>query len=168
MEYQGSIIPIYYGAFRNTVQWKSFSLSANILYKFKYKMSRGVGNGQSNLFNSGGYTYPEYANRWQKPGDENKFNVVPSIRPGERDSFRDQFYGSSSARVISGDHIRLEDIRVDYRIPTSNTVIRSLQVYCNINNLGIIWRANKFGIDPESLYEPPAPKTITVGFNASF
>ncbi|MGJ1322841.1 SusC/RagA family TonB-linked outer membrane protein [Sphingobacterium faecium] len=170
LDYQGSIIPIFYGAFRNTVLWKSFSFSANVLYKLKYKMSRGVGNGQNTLFNAGGfYNYPEYPNRWQKPGDENKFDVVPSVRPGDTDSYyRDQFYGASSARVISGDHIRLEDIRVDYRIPTSNKVIRSLQVYCNINNLGIIWRANKFGIDPESLYQPPAPKTITLGFNASF
>lgn len=168
LHYQGSIIPIYYGAFRNTVQWKSFSLSVNVLYKLKYKLSRGVGNGQALLFNSAGYTYPEYANRWQKPGDENKFDVVPSIKPDDTDSYRDRFYGSSSARVISGDHIRLEDIRVDYRIPTANNVFHSLQVYCNINNLGIIWRANKFGIDPESLYQPPAPKSITLGFNASF
>ena len=168
LEHQGSIIPLYYGALRNTVSWKSFSFSANILYKFRYKLSRGIGTGQSNLFSSYGYTYPEYGNRWQKTGDENKLGVVPSIRPGERDSFRDQFYGSSSARVISGDHIRLQDIRVDYRIPTSNKVIRSLQVYCNINNLGIIWRANKFGIDPESLYQPPAPKTVTLGFNLGF
>ncbi|WP_400261342.1 hypothetical protein ACFX5U_15620 [Sphingobacterium sp. SG20118] len=168
LEYQGSIIPIYYGAFRNTVKWKSFSFSANILYKFKYKLSRGVGPGQSYLFSSNTIPYPEYANRWQKPGDENKFDVVPSVRPGERDTYRDQFYGSSSARVISGDHIRLEDIRIDYRIPTGGKVLRSLQIYCNINNLGIIWHANKFGIDPESLMQPPAPKTITVGFNAGF
>lgn len=168
LEHHGSITPIYYGAFRNTVQWQSFSLSVNILYKFKYKMSRGVGAGQANLFTSRGLTYPEYGNRWQKPGDENKFDVVPSIRPGERDSYRDQFYGSSSARVISGDHIRLEDIRLDYRIPSFNKVLRSCQVYCSINNLGIIWRANKFGIDPESLYQPPAIKTVTLGFNASF
>ncbi len=168
LEYQGSINPIYYGAFRNTLQWKSLTLSANVLYKFKYKFSRGVGEGQSGLFLPDGYTYPEYAKRWQKPGDENKFDVVPSIRPGDTDSYRDQFYGASSARVISGDHIRLEDIRIDYRIPTFGKVLQSLQVYCNINNLGIIWRANKFAIDPESLYQPPAPKTITIGFNASF
>lgn len=167
-EYHGSINPIYYGAFRNTVQWKSFSVSANILYNFKYKLSRGIGQGQSRLFLPYGYSYPEYANRWQKPGDEKKFNVVPSISPGDTDSYRDQFYGASSARVISGDHIRLEDIRLDYRIPTANKVLRQLQLYCNITNLGIIWRANKFGIDPSSLYEPPAPRTYTLGFNASF
>lgn len=168
LEYHGSIIPIYYGGFLNTIQWKYLSLSANILFKFKYKLTRPYGSGPYNLFNSPAFPFPEYANRWQKPGDENKFNVVPSIRPGERDSYRDQFYGASSARVISGDHIRLEDIRLDYRIPTANKVLRQLQVYCNINNLGILWRANKFAIDPESLYQPPAPKTVTLGFNASF
>lgn len=167
LENHGSIIPLYYGAFRNTLQWKSFSLSVNILYKFKYKLSRGY-DGQAGLFSNPTYLFREYANRWQQPGDETKLGVVPSIRPDESDSFRDQLYGSSSARVISGDHIRLEDIRVDYRIPVGNKVLRNLQVYCNINNLGIIWRANKLGVDPESLMQPPAPKSVTLGFNATF
>lgn len=112
--------------------------------------------------------FSEYANRWQRPGDEHIFGVVPSIRPGENVSWRDDVYGSSSARVFSADHIRLEDIRLDYRIPKIGKVLRSMQVYCNVNNLGIIWRANKFGIDPESLMQPPPPRQITVGFNASF
>ncbi|WP_407428479.1 SusC/RagA family TonB-linked outer membrane protein [Arcticibacter sp.] len=166
LENHGSIIPLYYGAFRNTVQWKSFSLSANILYKFKYKLSRGYNLG--NLFDNPVVQFPEYGNRWQQPGDEKRAEVVPSIRPGDNDFFKNAFYGSSSARVISGDHIRLEDIRLDYRIPASGKVLRSLQVYCNVNNLGILWRANRFGIDPESLLTPPAPRSITLGFNASF
>ncbi|WP_158500306.1 SusC/RagA family TonB-linked outer membrane protein [Sphingobacterium sp. ML3W] len=167
LENQGSIIPLYNGAFRNTLQWKSFSLSANIRYSFKYKLSRGY-SGPSSLWGYRMFPSMDYANRWQKPGDETKLEVVPSIRPGENNGFRDQFYGSSSARVFSGDHIRLEDIRLDYRISIANKVLRSLQVYCTMNNLGIIWRANKFGIDPASLLEPPAPRTVTLGFNASF
>ncbi|MGA6118304.1 SusC/RagA family TonB-linked outer membrane protein [Sphingobacterium anhuiense] len=167
LENHGSIIPLYNGAFRNTLQWKSFSLSANMRYSLKYKLSRGY-SGQASLWGTSMLPSLEYANRWQKLGDESRRDVVPSIRPGETDTRRDQFYGSSSARVISGDHIRLDDIRLDYRIPQTGRVLRSLQVYCTMNNLGIIWRANKFGFDPESMLQPPAPRSITLGFNASF
>lgn len=167
LENHGSIIPLYNGAFRNTLQWKSFSLSANIRYSFKYKLSRGY-NAPSVLWGNSIAPIMDYANRWQKPGDETRPNVIPSIRSGEINSFRDQFYGSSSARVFSGDHVRLEDVRLDYQIPHQGRVLQSLQVYCMMSNLGIIWRANKFGIDPESLLQPPAPRTVTLGFNASF
>lgn len=166
LEYQGSIIPLYYGAIRNSFQWKSFSISANILYKFKYKLIRPY-NGQAGLWYFQMSPFPEYVNRWQKPGDETKRDVVPSVNLGQTPPYEDQFYGASSARVISGDHIRLEDIRLDYRI-SSGKVLRNILIYCNINNLGIIWRANKFSIDPESLIQPPSPKTVTLGFNASF
>ncbi|NJI74034.1 SusC/RagA family TonB-linked outer membrane protein [Sphingobacterium kitahiroshimense] len=171
LENQGSIIPIYNGAFRNTLQWKSFSLSANMRYSLKYKLLRSVTNqdaGSGALFRYSMTPYWYYANRWQQPGDETKPDVVPSVRPGENNTTRELFYQASSARVISGDHIRLEDIRLDYRIPRTGRVLRSMQVYCSINNLGIIWRANKFGIDPASMMQPPAPRTVTLGFNASF
>ncbi|MFD2904866.1 SusC/RagA family TonB-linked outer membrane protein [Sphingobacterium anhuiense] len=162
----GSIFPAYFGTFRNTFTWKSISLSANIFYKFKFKIIK------PSPFNTYGLTSPEtlptaeYANRWQKPGDEKITNVPSMVFPG--DALRDEFYAKSSARVISGDHIRLEDIRVDYRFPNMNKLFRSLQLYCNVNNLGIIWRANRFGIDPDRFLAPPTPKAITIGVNATF
>lgn len=166
LEHHGSVIPLYYGAFRNTLQWKSISLSANILYKFKYKLVRAY-SGSSGLFSTLTDPMPEYANRWQKPGDEEWTNI-PSVKLSTDNGLMNFFYQRSSARVISGDHIRLEDIRLDYRIPKQGKVIRNLQIYCNINNLGIIWRKNKLGIDPESVDLPPPPKTITLGFNVGF
>jgi len=159
----GSIQPLYYGAFRNTLQWKSFALSANILYKFKYKYLRPYA-GSSGLLDPETGPMSEYANRWQAPGDELKPDVVPSISL-EGSGQRDQFFGKSSARVFRADHIRLEDIRLDYRIPKSGRVLRSMQVYCNITNLGILWRANRFGIDPDSFMQPPAPRMVTLGIN---
>ncbi|UIR57391.1 SusC/RagA family TonB-linked outer membrane protein [Sphingobacterium sp. SRCM116780] len=167
LENHGSIIPLYYGAFRNTFQWKSFSLSANMLYKFKYKLYR-PGYSHDNVFSYFPATMPEYSRRWQKPGDEQKIDVVPSIRPNGFDYQRATFYSASSARVISGDHIRLQDIRLDYHIPKQGRVLRSLQVYCMITDLGVIWRANKSSLDPETIGMPSTPRSITIGFNAGF
>lgn len=168
LEDHGSIIPLYYGAFRNTWQYKSFSLSANILYKFKYKLVRGGYGGDNGLFHYAGGPVAEYANRWQKPGDENNIDVIPSIVPNSSDTERGTFYSRSSARVFSADHIRLQDVRLDYSLPKMGKVLRSMQLYCLVTNLGILWRANGYGIDPESLITSPVPRTITLGFNASF
>lgn len=170
LEDHGSIIPLYYGAFRNTMQYKSFSVSANISYKFKYKLPRGGYNGDTGLFSAGGGPMAEYDRRWQKTGDEVNIDVIPSVVPRASDPGRGTFFAQSSARVFSGDHIRLQDIRLDYNLTKTGQVLRSFQVYCNITNLGILWRANRLGMDPESLVSlsPPAPRTITLGFNASF
>ncbi|WP_293924388.1 SusC/RagA family TonB-linked outer membrane protein [Sphingobacterium sp. UBA6320] len=168
LEDHGSIIPLYYGALRNTFQYKSFSLSANILFKFKYKMTRGGYNGDTGLFSHVPSTIPEYDMRWQKPGDEANIDAIPSVIPKSSDSFRGQFFGKSSARVFSGDHIRLEDIRLDYNFVRNGYLLRNVQIYCLLSNLGILWRANRFGIDPESLLSPPPPRTITFGLNVSF
>lgn len=168
LEDHGSVIPLYYGALRNTWQYKSFSFSANILYKFKYKLTRGGYNGDTGLFGSTAGPMDEYGRRWQKPGDEKNIDAIPSVVPNSSDSQRGRFFYQSSARVFRADHIRLEDIRLDYSLPKMGKVLRSFQVYCNVSNLGILWRANRVGIDPETLMSPPAPRTITLGFNASF
>lgn len=164
----GSIIPLYYGAFRNTWQYKSFSLSANIGFKFKYKLTRGGYSGDTGLFGESGGPIPEYDRRWQKPGDESRIDAIPSIVPKSSDRFRGMFFAQSSARVFSADHIRLQDIRLDYNLAKTGQVLRSFQVYCNITNLGILWRANRVGVDPETLMQPPVPRVVTLGFNASF
>lgn len=166
LENHGSVTPLYYGAFRNTLQWKSFSLSANVLYKFKYKLKRAYLSPLA-LFGYDAGPVHLYGERWQQPGDERHTNI-PSIRPGERNFALDEFYRSSSALVFRADHIRLEDIRLDYRLAKAGGVLRSLQVYCNISNLGILWRANRLGIDPESLDQPPPPRAVTLGFTAGF
>jgi len=167
LENHGSITPLYYGALRNTFHWKSLTLSANILYSLKYKLIRNY-EGVATLFTQITSPSAEYSNRWQNPGDENKFNVVPSVRLGEIDLLRDKFYGASTARVISGDHIRLQDIRIDFRVPNLGKVMRTFQVYCMASNLGIIWRANKFGLDPQSLGQPSTPRVVTMGCSMSF
>lgn len=168
LQNHGSIIPLYYGFLRNTFKYKSFSISTNIGYKFKYKMVRGGYTGDSGIFTYNPGPIAEYSHRWQKSGDEANADVIPSIVPKSSDSFRGQFYSQSSARVFDADHIRLEDIRLDYNLSTTGKILRSFQVYCNITNLGILWRANQWNIDPESIMTYPTPRTITVGFNASF
>ena len=168
LEDHGSLIPLYYGALRNTCQYGPFSLSANILYKLRYKLSRGGYVGDTGLFGFMPSPLPEYDRRWQHPGDESNIDAIPSITLNSSDTNRGRFFAQSSARVFSADHIRLQDIRLDYTIPKQGQVLRSMNIYFLASNMGILWRANRVGIDPETLLSPPAPRAFTLGFNASF
>lgn len=168
LDYLGSALPVYYGAFRNSFSWKSFTLSANILYKLGYKFQRAALN-YTNLFNSA-FASPgsaEFSNRWQNPGDENITNVPSMVYPSN--SLRDKFYYSSSATIDNAAHVRLQDINLSYNLIKPTNYIRNIKFSVNLRNVGIIWRANKDGLDPDygsTLY--PNPRSITFGLNADF
>jgi hypothetical protein len=49
-----------------------------------------------------------------------------------------------------------------------NWGFKRIQIYCVINNIGILWRANKYGIDPDypDATIPPS-KSISLGVKAT-
>ncbi|WP_316743272.1 SusC/RagA family TonB-linked outer membrane protein [Pedobacter antarcticus] len=169
LRYNGSAVPIYSGAIRNTFTYKNIAVSANIVAKFGYVFRRNSINYDALL--SGASRNPvvghgDYALRWQKPGDE-KFTNVPSfIYPNN--SLREQFYTGSEALVAKADHVRLQDVTVSYMVNKLGSAFRNLKIFANASNLGIIWKANKLGLDPDSYSSYPVPKTIAVGMNANF
>jgi hypothetical protein len=74
--------------------------------------------------------------------------------------------------VDKGDHVRLQDISISYDLTPclkKGTPFTSLSVYGYLNNVGILWRANKDGLDPD-LYANslPLPKTYSIGIKANF
>ena len=164
LDYHGSVSPHFFGSLRNTLNWKNISLSANIIYKFDYVLGR-QGLNYSSLW-AGGLGGPDYEKRWQKPGDELITNVPSFIYP--TDFQANSFYGRSSANIMKGDHIRLQDINLSYTITKGLRFVRSLKLYSNINNVGILWRANKYGIDPDAGNFAPLPRSIAFGVNATF
>ncbi|HEX6429461.1 MAG TPA: SusC/RagA family TonB-linked outer membrane protein, partial [Niastella sp.] len=103
--YNGPVNPPTIGAFRNDFHWKDFSLSVNITYKFGHFFRRPSTN-YTQLVNSWAGN-KDFADRWQKPGDEAITNV-PSM-PGQypiSSNARDLFYSLSSILVEKADHIR--------------------------------------------------------------
>jgi TonB-linked SusC/RagA family outer membrane protein len=174
--YHGSSRPTHFGSLRNTFSYSGFSLSANVTYKFNYyirKKSISLNYTEAILpinFNS------DYSLRWQKAGDES-VTTVPSMVFAVNAN-RNTFYQNSEVLVKKGDHIRLQDITLTYDL--SQKVLRKLpfssfQIYSYINNVGILWRANKDGIDPDvSDYRSgnynvfPNPTTYAFGVRANF
>ncbi|WP_374949832.1 SusC/RagA family TonB-linked outer membrane protein [Mucilaginibacter sp.] len=167
--FEGSALPTSYGSLGNTVSWKQWSLSARIAYKFGYYFRRPSISYRS-LYEAGS-GHSDYALRWQKPGDESTTIVPSAVYP--LDSNRDVFYNSSADLIDKADHIRLQYVTATWTLFRENwhaMPFKSMQVYLNANNLGILWRANKHGIDPEyaSVNAIPQPKTYALGLRINF
>jgi len=165
--YNGPSTPRVFGSLRNTFMWQNLSLSFNITYKLSYFFRRSSIM-YTSLFNYWG-GHADYALRWQKPGDEKSTNV-PSlpVTPDQGDAV----YPLSDILVEKGGHIRLQDVRLSYDIHKQDgrkLPFRSMQLYIYANNLGILWRANRHGIDPDyGDMSIPAPRSIAIGVNVKF
>jgi TonB-linked SusC/RagA family outer membrane protein len=174
--YNGPVNPPVVGAFRNDLSYKNFTVSVNIIYKMGHYFRRtSIDYGQ--LLTSWGGN-KDFANRWQKPGDEEHTNVpsIPALVPGLRSARDFYFYANSSILVEKADHIRLQDIVLSYDFDKEQWArlwIKKAHFYCNISNVGILWRANKYGIDPDAVPQTattilPQPRRITLGGRFDF
>lgn len=165
--YNGPGLPKIFGSLMNTFSWKGFALTAAVSYQAGYFLRVQTIN-YSSLYNSG-IGNSDFYKRWQQPGDELKTDVPSMIYPAN--SQRDFFYQMSNATVIKGDNIRMQFINLKYDFSKSSlrklNLISNLSVYLIAENLGIIWRANKDGIDPAYPAAAPAPKRFTAGINIS-
>lgn len=164
LKFHGSTSPIYSGALRNTISFLDFSISANITAKLGHFFRRTtIDYDQLIRFGLGN---SDYGQRWQQSGDELRTNVPSFAYPN--DPLRATFYTASSAFVEKADHVRLQDIVLGYTLNKPNWKLKNVKIFANASNLGIIWRANKLGIDPEFYQDYPAPKTIAFGLGANF
>ncbi|MEQ1625516.1 MAG: hypothetical protein ABL870_12530, partial [Sediminibacterium sp.] len=149
LQYSGPALPRFFGSLTNSLNWKGLELNINISYKFQYFFKRKPLI-YGDLFATDKKSTNDFANRWQNPGDEN-FTDVPSMQYPANGS-RDYFYASSATLVEKGDHVRLEFINLAYQLnlkSKENKRATKMVLYVNANNLGILWRANKRGIDPD-------------------
>lgn len=167
IEYNGPARPVFFGGVMNTFSWKRFNLFINISYKLDYYFIRTSVN-YYNLFNfyQGN---KDYNFRWQQKGDEKATQVPSLVYPANYS--RDIFYNSSSGLVERGDNIRLQDISLSFDV--SNKLlqqwhINTLQLYAYVNNVGILWRANKEGIDPDYPLGIPTARSYALGVRVNF
>ena len=125
--YKGSSVPIYNGSFTNTLSYKGFSLTVQMLYEGGHKFKRNtylpatemdwVG-ARTNLPVS--ITNKEIMNAWEKPGDEN-FTDVPRLMFGFSDGFnydRQSIYQYVDLQVYNAGNIKINNISLSYDIPT--------------------------------------------------
>jgi TonB-linked SusC/RagA family outer membrane protein len=169
--YKGPVSPKYFGSWRNSLYWRQWGFSFNVLYKMGYFFRR-TSIDYTTLFDGSSPGHPDFDRRWQNPGDERHTNVpsmpVPNLTSNQP---RDVFYQNSEVLVERGDQIRLQDVQVtcDFSKTMHRWLpMKSLRVYLYANNLGILWKANHAGIDPDFISTMPAPRTLAFGVKASF
>lgn len=163
--YRGSAVPLYWGNFLNSFVYKNWSLSINMVYKLGYYF-RSTSINYSTLFSSAA-GHSDFASRWQQPGDENRTYVPSLIYPTT--TARDNFYSNSDILVEKADHIRLQFINLsyDFRPKNARAAFQKIQVYLNANNLGIIWKSNQKGIDPDYTNGLPPSRSYALGIRVN-
>lgn len=170
--YSGTLSPKYFGNLINIISYKSFELSLNISYKLGYVFRRTSLNGPQlyqSLRGAISYQQPDYNLRWQKPGDEQTTNVPSLIYP--TNPTRESVYTNSSILVEKGDHIRLQDVKLNYILSKSKSTwlpFSHVSIYSYVSNLGVIWKASKYKIDPDYPTGIPLPTTLAIGLKADF
>lgn len=167
LRYFGSAIPRIFGTFGNSFRFRGLEINIQVSYKLDYFFKRNSIQ-YGNLFSTG-LGHSDFALRWTKPGDELFTNVPSQVYPNT--NARDNFYRNAEILISKGDHIRLQYVNLSYTPPLKLKKISNLTVYANVSNLGIIWAANKSGLDPD--YEigvsALAPsKIFSIGLRATF
>lgn len=167
LEYNGPAQPVFFGGWSNSFTWKGFSLSTSFTYKFGYKFRRS----SVNYYMLGSEAsrsswHADYAKRWQKPGDELLTNVPRADY--NWDQYRDPAYLGANILVENAAHIRWKDATLSYELPARllrNMPIKHVQFYVFVDNIGIAWRANKLGIDPDFV---PLPYSVYLPMATTF
>lgn len=170
LDFRGSGVPTFFGSIRNTLRYKSLELSFNILFKAGYYI-RTSSFTSATLISGAWLDVRDYPDRWQNPGDENLTNVPGFVYP--RNINRDLLYQYSSPLIEEGSHIRLQDIQCNYQLGGlsfggKKAVLKNANVYLYVNNIGILWRNNNKGIDPNITTGVPLPLSYSIGLKASF
>lgn len=155
---KGSAIPVTFGSLINSFSYRHFELSLNIAYKGGYYFSKPALSYSALAAN--GQADASYANRWQKAGDEKLTNIPSFQYPINSD--RDNFYQASEINVLKGDHIRLQYVNLSYDWKTK------LRLHVVASNLGILWRANKEGYDPDYASTIRPSTNISFGLTTHF
>jgi hypothetical protein len=166
LHYNGPTQPTWFGFMRHNFSWRKISLSILFSYQLGYWFRRPSIN-YSDLINTWN-GHADYARRWQHPGDE-KWTQVPSAIYAPYPE-RDDVYVFSDQLATNGGVVRLESVNLAYDIPVSphhSPAGRKLLLFLNASGLGILWRANHFGLDPASPGIPLDRMRVSVGASLS-
>ncbi len=148
LTFHGSALPTVYGSLGNTLTYGPFSLTARVTYKLGYYFRRE--SIRYGTLYSTGTGHSDYAHRWQKPGDEASTQVPSQVYPAVTN--RDTFYAGSGELVERADHVRLQYVTAAYELTRTawkRLPLQRVQVQLSLQNLGLLWRANRQGLDPD-------------------
>lgn len=170
LRYHGPTSPRFFGALSNSFHYKGWSLDLRLLFQLSYFLRRSTIEYYNLVQNN--VTHTDYEKRWKQPGDESLTDIPAFIYPAT--SAMQRFYINSEPFVYDGSFLRVHNMNIGYDLSeagfwTSKKV--QMRCYLTAENLGILWRKNKLGLDPQagkqSLGSYPVPPVYTIGINLS-
>lgn len=181
LKYEGPTDPVYTGGLGNTFTYKRFRLNVFMTYGFgnKVRMNAIFKNSYSDVYAMSN----EFKNRWMVPGDEEVTNipVIASIRQlsnyGSYALRRGyNAYNYSTARVASGDFIRMKEISLTYDFPKEwirDLNMSDMSLKIQVTNPFLIYAHKSLnGQDPEYFLaggvSSPLAKQITFTIRLGF
>lgn len=151
VQFMGTSQPVWNGGFNNNFRYKDFQLSINIIYNGGNKIFRDANTFWSGVPYTNSMT-AEFLNRWKKPGDELITEVPRYAGSNAISNARNTtYYSAANSHVIDAAFAKIRDVSLFYSLP--KTLVRRVNVQnvtlrLQVNNI-MLWKANKYGIDPE-------------------
>lgn len=162
--YVGQTSAPQYGGLTSFFSYKSLSVNAVLVYKFGNVFRRPTINYTNDIYGKG-LIHEDLDKRWVNPGDENRTSV-PAY-PTSRNDQRMIVYLQSDHLVEKGSFIRLSELSLNWQLPNvflNRIGVKNASLQIQGNNLGLLWKANKKGIDPENTFGPLSMPLYRVGF----
>lgn len=178
LTYMGRTSPPHFGSWSQQVRYKNLSMIIKVAYFLGHKISYDrIGVNNLPTFQSATEflsTSKGMVNRWRKPGDEAQTNIL-GIEHVNLNSMN--WFKSADINVIDGGNIRLSQITLNYSLPhdvlRSTRVLNSVTFGGTVSNLGLIWKKNNAGVDPQYIFTDqynslrPSPN-YTINMSVSF
>lgn len=174
--YEGPNEPLGAGGLTNSFNYKNFSFSFLLSFKYNYKIR--LNDAFFSSYSDFDALPGDLINRWAVPGDE-AFTTIPVIldqgiaQTGSAIESAYDLYNKSSARVANGDYIRLKTARLSYQLPgnlTSRLGLTNANVSLEGQNIALLYADKALnGQDPEFFSTGgvalPQPRIITFSLN---
>lgn len=172
--YMGTMQPVWNGGLTNNFQYKNFRLSANMVYSLGHVMRRPRYLTYGGQFRRN--VSVDFLNRWKVPGDESFTNIPGYITSANSNSigntYNTDYFTNGDINVVSASFVKLRDITLFYDLPkflVNKIRAQNVTFRAQLSNV-LLWKANKYGIDPEfqGVIAPSNQHTVSLGANVSF
>jgi TonB-linked SusC/RagA family outer membrane protein len=174
LKYAGRMTAPFFGGMNSSLRYKRFTLYALLTYQFGGVFQKpSVDNYITGFYNLNYSVAGDIARRWENPGDENKTKVPGLNGSAFLTNYSLVRYQYSDINILSSDYIRLREVSLTYQLPVLR-LVKSANLSVAVRNLGLLWRANKQGYDPDFVAFPgrsnslPAAKSYNFSLNVNF
>ena len=179
LHFEGPTDPVITGSFGNIFSYKNWKLNLFITYAGGNKVR--LDPVFRSVYNDLDAMPKDFKNRWVVAGDEAKTDV-PVIAPRRHvNSYSNlnlgyNAYNYSTARIASGDFVRLKEISLTYTLPKKwldGVLLKSASIKAQATNLFLLYADKKLnGQDPEFFrsggVSAPVPKQFTCTVRLGF